>query len=254
MNRFEKLELELKSKLDSLNVEAAFQSMQEMLQRFVIGDWKPAELDGGRLCESIARLFLQLDTSRVDHKLLPGRIREILSDDNLVHALGKKDRQHLASVIGVTYKFRSDRGAVHVSTVHTANQVDSMMVVSNCRWLFAELLRLGASKQPSEIGEAISELGQMPQSLIHEKDGIPLVLVGGLTAAEEVLLLLNHSASNTLMLSELQKQTPHHKPTAISTAVSRLLTSRELRRGANREISLTPVGQARVLNKIIPRL
>ncbi len=56
--------------------EAAVTAYIEMQQRYLVGDWKPAELDGGRLCEAISRAVLQLDTGRVDHRRLPGKIQD----------------------------------------------------------------------------------------------------------------------------------------------------------------------------------
>ncbi|HYE71797.1 MAG TPA: hypothetical protein VEF04_00645, partial [Blastocatellia bacterium] len=63
---------ELSASIDPYLASAVVESYLEMQQRFLAGDWKPAELDGGRLCEAVLRCLLQLDTGNVDQKKLPG--------------------------------------------------------------------------------------------------------------------------------------------------------------------------------------
>src|SRR5829696_9034519 len=79
--------------------QATVNSYVEMQQRFLAGDWKPTELDGGRLCEAVSRCLLQLDTGTVTSSKLPGAIRNNLLNQNISHNLGQKDREHIAKVI-----------------------------------------------------------------------------------------------------------------------------------------------------------
>lgn len=71
----------------STTVEQAFamaivESYVEMQQRFLAGDWKPAELDGGRLCEAVSRALYQIDSGVVTHTDLPGTLCDWLEDFN----------------------------------------------------------------------------------------------------------------------------------------------------------------------------
>ena len=52
---------ELSKNVDPSFTSAIMDSYIDMQQRFMAGAWKPAELDGGRLCEGIARALDQLD-------------------------------------------------------------------------------------------------------------------------------------------------------------------------------------------------
>ena len=61
------LAAELAKIVDPTFASAIFDSYIEMEQRFFAGDWQPAELDGGRLCEAISRALYQLDCSYVMH-------------------------------------------------------------------------------------------------------------------------------------------------------------------------------------------
>src|SRR5690349_19763573 len=95
----EELIVELSGVVDMSLARASIESYVEMQQRFLAGDWKPAELDGGRLCEAVSRCLLQLDTGKVNHKKLPGDIRDILLDNKIAHNLAWKERYHITKAI-----------------------------------------------------------------------------------------------------------------------------------------------------------
>lgn len=236
----------------SLSV-AVVGSYVEMQQRFMAGDWKPAELDGGRLCEAVARSLLQFDTGTISHSELPGSICDTLRNKKIPHNLQDKDRDHVCRVMGTIYKFRSDRGAVHISPVHTANAVDAMLVLHAGKWLFAELLRLTWNTDRRVVGEVIAQLAQLETSLVHELDGRPLVLARGISAPEEVLLLVSHAPNNRLSRAEIRELAPNQRPQTISTAISRLVSSKELRDAGNGDVALTPLGQKRLREEVLPK-
>lgn len=247
--------IELSTIVDPSLAKAAVESYVEMQQRFLAGDWKPAELDGGRLCEAISRCIHQLDTGSVTHSKLPGKICERLEDETpgVAHKLNVKDRHHIAKTIGVVYKFRSDRGPVHISPTYTANEMDSVLVLHLGKWILAEFLRLAWNKDVNVIADTIARIVQLEHSLIHELDGKPLVLAKGISAIEEVLLLLNHAPGNRLRRETLRDQATHQKASNVMVAVSRLLKDKEIRTVGTDEVALTPLGQARIINEIIPK-
>jgi len=247
--------IELSTIVDPSLARAAVESYVEMQQRFLAGDWKPTELDGGRLCEAIARCIHQLDTGSATHSKLPGKICERLEDETpgVTHNLNVKDRHHIAKALGIVYKFRSDRGAVHISPTYTANELDSVLVLHVGKWIFAEFLRLAWNKDRQVIAEAISRIVQLEHSLVHELDGKPLVLAKGISAPEEILLLLNHAPGNRLTREALREQAANQKPQNITVAISRLIKDKEIRPSSSDEVALTPVGQARVIKEVIPK-
>ena len=68
---------ELSTVVDAAFAQAAVESYVEMQQRFLAGDWKPAELDGGRLCEAVSRALYQLDSGVITHSDLPGTLCDL---------------------------------------------------------------------------------------------------------------------------------------------------------------------------------
>ncbi|MEG4059248.1 MULTISPECIES: hypothetical protein [unclassified Microcoleus] len=233
--------------------QAAIESYVEMQQRFLAGDWQPTELDGGRFCEAISRCLLQIDTGKVDPCKLPGKVREDLLNKSIPHKLGWKDRYHLAKVIGIVYGFRSDRGAVHISPEYTANYMDSMLVLHASKWIFGEFLRLAWNQDRNIVAETIAQIVQLEHSVIHELDGKPLVLARDISAPDEVLLLLYHAANNRLSRAELREQAVSQKPQNVNVAISRLIKSKDIRPTDGDEVALTPNGQKRILEQIIPK-
>jgi hypothetical protein len=177
-----------------------------------------------------------------------------LLDKSLTHTLKFVDRLHIAKVIDVVYKFRSDRGAVHISMTYTANFMDSMLVLHGGKWMLAELLRLALKKDRETVGEIIEQLVQLEHSLIHELDGKPLVLAKKISAPHEVLVLLNHASSNQLTRSQLREYATGQSPQNINVAISRLLSDKDIRAVDENTVALTPKGQQRVLTEIMPAL
>lgn len=249
----EQLITELCLTLDPSNARAAVDSYVDLQQRFLAGDWKPAELDGGRLCEAVARCLLQVDQGLVTHHLLPGKVGDALRDKSKQHSLGQQDRDHILKAIEMVYKFRSDRGAVHISPIYSANYMDSMLVVHASKWLLAEFLRIAWRQDRTVLADVISHLVQLQHSIIHEQDGKPLVLSKDISAPDEVLVLLFWAQGNRLTRSQLLSYATQQRPGTMRTAISRLITEKDVRVLDSGEIGLTPKGQKRLMEQVLPR-
>ncbi len=250
------LKTELAITVDPAFADAIIDSYVEMQQRFLAGDWQPSELDGGRLCEAVARAVYQLDSGTATHSQLPKELCEKIEDEKNIrpHNLGQPDRLHITKAISLVYKFRSSRGSVHISPLYSADYMDSMLMVHAGKWILGEFLRLAWTKDKALIAETIAQIVQLEFSLIHELEGVPLVLES-VSAPVEVLLLLNHADGHKLTRDELTSQCKNNTAGAVSTAVNRLLKGNAIRTTpTSGEVALTPKGQKRVIEKIIPSL
>ena len=75
------------------------------------------------------------------------------------------------------------------------------------------------------------------------------------SAPVEILLLLNHADGNRLQREVLRAQAKNNTQKAFDVAISRLTTANEIRTTTTPgELALTPKGQKRVIEKIIPSL
>lgn len=66
-------------------------------------------------------------------------------------------------------------------------------------------------------------------------------------------MLLYHALSNRLNRSELRLRAANQKPTTVNMAISRLIKDRSIRVAANAELALTPIGQKRVREQLLPK-
>jgi hypothetical protein len=252
-----RLVAELAKIVDPSFASAIVDNYVEMEQRFFAGDWQPAELDGGRLCEAISRALYQLDCGYVMHAELPGNLCDWLEDfhNKRTHKLSDTDRRHFCKAIRLVYKFRSDRGAVHISTEYTANEMDSVLMLHAGKWMFAEFLRVAWNTDRKIIAENIADIIQLQHPVIHEVDGTPLVLDHNVSAPEEVLMLLSHADGHKLQKDEVTRQAKNNTDSSVGVAISRLTKTNEIRAtGTPGELAITPKGQKRVIEKIIPKL
>lgn len=249
--------LQLSTVVDPTLARAAVESYVEMEGRFLAGDWSPAELDGGHLCEAVSRCLLQYDTGILNHTYLLGQIEPLLIDNagRQSHTLTLADRRHMMKVIGAVWKLRNDRGVAHISPTHSANNMDAMLVLHVGKWIFAELLRLVWNGDRALVTEVIEQLVQLEHSIIHELEGRPLVLAENATAPEEVLVLLNNAPAHRLSRAALRDFTPLQKPDTVRAAITSLIKKKDIRPVADGgELALTPKGQKRVREEIMPKL
>jgi hypothetical protein len=252
----EQLQQDIAAVIDASLAQQLVESYTKMQQRYYAGDWQPSELDGGQFCEAIARALYQVDTGIVDHSHLPNDIVNQLKTRTppSPHTLDFKDRDHFCRVLQTTYKFRSDRGVAHVSATYTANHLDATLIVATVKWMFAEFLRLAWKRDRNEVVAIIEAIIQLEHPLIYELDGKPLILSNLLSTPEEILVLLQHSMGGRLTRSELKEAINNKDQSTVNKAITRLNTEKEVGLSNEGEIVITPLGQKRVFEEILPKL
>ena len=91
-------------------------------RRYIQRDWEPSQLDGGQFAEVSAQIFYAADTGKVNRNKDLQSCLSYLENDQVSHALlPRSDALHVARVLRTIYKFRSQRGAVHLSPNYTPN-------------------------------------------------------------------------------------------------------------------------------------
>jgi hypothetical protein len=193
----------------TVNPKLAEQLVQEYRSQeeaFLLKKWKYTELDGGRFTEAAARILYSVDSGNINlGKTVVDCVRYV-DNDQVPHNFPERHAAiHLSKVIKATYKLRSQRGAVHVSATYTANEIDSRLIISNVRWILAELLRLFISGNDTEVAQIIHELAQFPHPVIREFDGLPLLQKTDFTTEEEILAHLLYSKDRSLKTADLLK-------------------------------------------------
>lgn len=175
-------------------------------KRYVLRDWEPATLDGGQFVEAAARLVYHVDSGNLNRRKKVDDCLGYVEDPEHRNRHSFPDRKsagHICKVLRTIYKFRSDRGAVHIDPVYTANQLDARLVIDNSRWVLSEMLRLFWSGDRKQVARAIREILRYEIPAVGRFDEQLLVQRSDVTADEEILLLLRESGESGLTREQL---------------------------------------------------
>ena len=244
--------------LDRTLVEQLVDEFISLERRYVLGDWEPATLDGGQLAEIVARIVYHQDAKNLNRRRSVNKCLEYVEDLKQLrqhHYPERKSALHTCRVVRAIYKFRSDRGAVHIDPHYTANQLDSRLVMESARWLLGELLRVFWTQDRAVVAEAVRDIVRFEVPAIAEFNGKPLLQRTDCTTEEEALLLLHHAGDAGLSRYELGQSIPK-SPSSVSGALKKLSSStvREIVQDANSRFILTGLGVRRVLNELAAKL
>ncbi len=205
---------QLSPPLDGLLVTQLLDEFVSMERRFIQRDWEPTELDGGQFCEALARIIYHIDASNLNlTKQLDDCLRYI-ENDTVSHAMQTRhDALHIARVLRTVYKFRSQRGAVHISPTYKPNHMDSKFLIESVRWCMNETLRIFWQGDREKVAKAIRELLQFDVPCIGSFEDALLVQRTDLTPEEELLVLLHFAGETGFSRTELGR---HSKCSASS--------------------------------------
>jgi hypothetical protein len=228
-------------------------------RRFIQRDWEPAQLDGGQFCEVLARIIYHKDSGNLNPNKDFDECMKYVEDDKgqNSHAVNpRRDALHICKVLRTTYKFRSQRGGVHISPLYKPNHMDSKVIMEMVRWLFAETLRMfWGGKDREQVAKAIRELLTFDVPSIGRFEEVIMVQRTDVNAEEELLVLLHYAGEQGFTRSELGKYAML-KPPAVTTALQKL-TSPEVRQVVqlgSGKYRLTDLGSKRIREKMPDKL
>src|SRR5947209_5968518 len=121
--------------LDSQLAQQLVDEFVSQEKRFIQRDWEPSQLDGGQFCEVLARILYHQDSGNLNVTKSVDECMGYVENAQVPHQLQPRQTAlHLTKVIRTVYKFRSARGAVHISPTYKANHMDSKLVLEGVRW------------------------------------------------------------------------------------------------------------------------
>lgn len=244
--------------LDSVLAGQLLDEFISMERRYVLREWEPATLDGGQFAEAASRIAFHIDSGNLNRRKGVNECLSYVEDQNNTNAHNFPQRKaalHLCRVLRTIYKFRSDRGAVHIDPDYSANHLDAKLVVENSRWVFAELLRVFWTGDRATVSATIRELVQYDVPAIGVFEGRALVQRTDCSAEEEIVLLLHYVGETGLSRTEIGQSVPKSAPVITNTL--KALSSarkRELIRLGNGNYRLTDLGVKRVLSQLAEKL
>lgn len=192
--------------LDMLLANQLVDEFVSLERRFIQGDWEPAELDGGQFCEILSRILYHQDSGNLNLEKPVEDCWKYIGNDQVVHHINpRRDALHLVLVLKTIYKFRSQRGAVHISATYGANQMDAKFMIEGVRWCMNDALRLFWKGDRQQVAKAIREILQFDVPCIGRFEDVILVQRTDLTVDEEVLVLLHYAGEAGFSRNQLGK-------------------------------------------------
>lgn len=224
-------------------------------KRYILGDWEPATLDGGQFVEAAARIVYHQDSGNLNSRKKVDDCLKYVEDsaNRLPHRfLDRKAARHVAKVLRTIYKFRSDRGAVHIDPDYSANQLDSKLVIESCKWVLSEILRVFWTRDLQEVAKAVREILRYEIPAVGNYDGHLIVQRLDCSVEEEILLLLYWAREDGLSRTDLGRFVRRSAPD-VTKGIQSLENKREViqLRGYYR---LTDLGAKRVLTDLANKI
>lgn len=245
--------------LDPDLTKALVEEFISLERRFIQRDWEPAQLDGGQFCEVLARIIYHHDSGTLSPGKDFGDCMKYVEDEKGQNAhviTPRTEALHLCKVLRTTYKFRSQRGGVHISPSYKPNHMDSKVIIEMVRWCFADTLRIfwkGTDRE--QVARAIRELLTFDVPCIGKFEEVIMVQRTDLTAEEEVLVLLHYAGEQGFTRAEVGRYAMLKAP-AVTIALQRLVSPEvrqvvQLRSGKYR---LTDLGSKRMRERLPDKL
>jgi len=208
--------------LDGLLATQLIDEFVSMERRFIQRDWEPAELDGGQFCEALARILYHVDANNLNLTKTLDDCLKYMENDQVSHAIQPRhDALHISRVLRTIYKFRSQRGAVHIFPTYKPNHMDSKFLIEAVRWCQNETLRIFWQGDREKVAKAIRELLQFDVPCVGSFQDALLVQRTDLTPEEELLVLLHFAGETGFSRTELGR---HSKcsPSSVTRCLQKL--------------------------------
>ncbi|MCX3267316.1 hypothetical protein [Pedobacter agri] len=233
-----------------------------MERRFIQRDWEPTELDAGQFAEITSRILYHLDSGTLNYTKGVGECIDYFNNNAVTHNLtnlpfnvARKEIIHISKVLQAIYKFRSDRGAVHISATYEPNHMDSKYLIESVRWCMNEMLRIFWNGDREEVAKTIRELLQFDVPCIGVFGDILIVQRTDLRPDEEILILLHYAGENGFSRRELGIHSLSSAP-LVTTSIKKLSApdKRQVIQLKNGNYRLTDLGSRRIRLELADKL
>lgn len=225
---------------DKKLAEHIVDSFKEVEKNFHLKSWKISSLDAGHFVEAVRR-FIELKLFgqyTPINKPLPN-----FNDKCLNSYLNKQGEEsyriHIPRLLFTIYGIRNKRGIGHISSIKP-NKIDSSLILSSCKWVLAEIIRLNSQLAIEDTESLIDEIIERNVEGIWEVGETLRILDDGLTLKEKILYLLYNK--KFLKDSEIQSITEYSNLTYLKRTLREFHKKRLIEYKENGECILSPKG------------
>ena len=185
--------MQLSAMFDQSLVGGLLDSYEQMLQSYLEGRDKAAELEAAHFAERAFRICEEQCSGTYTplNKSLPS-IDKLVAQ--LASAASGHDtfKLHIPRILFGVYDIRNRRGVGHPSGDVNPNRADSELLRTTTSWVLAELLRHACSIDLVSAQALIDHLVQRRVPFVEEIDGFPRILRAGIPLSDRILVLLLH--------------------------------------------------------------
>lgn len=240
------------SKLRSKLIEAYLEVKRAQAE----GRFDLAGLNAGKFCEVALRIAQQrvLGSSTPLGKKIANfadECRALVTSPTA--AAPESIREIIPRALVFLYTVRNKRGIGHVGGDVDANRVDALTMVQIADWVVCELIRLFHGLSLEEAQDIVDALSTRQLPIIWEVGGKKRVLRTGLSAADEVLLLLYAENQQAVLTEDLCSWVEYSNPSVFRRKVlQKLHSDRLVEYDTESElVHLSPKGVAKVESELL---
>ena len=239
--------------------DTLLKSYQEIMSNYLERRWEPLELNGGKFCEAVYSIIHGAVKGS-----FPARASKPANMIGACQALEKEPanagrvgdrslRVLIPRVLPVLYEVRSNRGVGHIGGDVDANHMDAEAVQAMASWVMAELVRIFHGVTTKEAQETVDALIERKTPAIWEVEGVRRVLDPNMSAKNQVLMFLHHSAG-WISSTDLFKWVEYSNPSMFVSSVLRPLHEARLIEfdAVQRRARISPRGAKEVEQKLLP--
>lgn len=241
--------------INQTQLELLINEYNSVQKRFILRDWEPATLDGGQFAEIASQLIYHQDSGTLNNGKGVNACLTYIEDSNSRNSHlypNRKSALHTCKVLRTIYKFRSDRGAVHINPDYSANHLDAGLVIANVKWVMAEIIRIFLTSDLTKVEEIIRNLLEFSLPVVDNYGDNLLVQRTDCSTDEEILILLHYYGQEGLNRTDLGKYV-HKTASAITKSISKLVSNaeRKIIKLSSGNYRLTSIGE-KFVREVLP--
>jgi len=168
----------------------------EIKKRFLMNDWGPGQLKGGRFAEALLRIYQHLLGEHVTpfgEDISASAKTRILNAVQNHSSIDDHIRQKSVSIARLLLDFRNNRDVAHFGGFN-ANSMDTLFVTTAATWTLCELVRVYGGYAMIEAEAIVEALSVKEYPVVIERNGDIFLTRHDLKARQEVLILLTKNA------------------------------------------------------------
>lgn len=225
-----KIEAQLSTNIPKSLVQALLDAHLELKEQFYQEHFRPSELEGGRFVEAALRIVQELTsgTYTSTDKSLPAFTEDYLKKISNEAKPGTHAslRIHIPRALFTVYAIRNQRDVGHIGGDVNPNEADAYLIISVCDWVLAELIRLNFRCPVAEAQGIVDDLVERRIPIVQDFDGFPKILRTNLSLPQQIMTIAYTRGRQGFEVNDLLNWLKPAKPSAIRTALTRLVHDR----------------------------